>query len=156
VIRSGLLLGVALALITVTVAPAQELTPLQRQWLGGVKKILVETIQKHRANCEATTKRACDMVRTDVLDEVLQGWENTPEYGKYALGVMEWQGDLSITIGNMMYDYERRHGGRLDEGFEKEVLNRTATDSAFSPPAEYTCRHLFGTPHLSGSQGPCK
>ncbi len=146
----------ALALTTVAAAPAQELTPYQSQWLGGIKKILVETIQKQHANCEFTTKRACEIVRADLLDEVLQGWENTPDYGKYALGVMEWQGNLSITIANMLYDYERRNGGRLDEGFEKEVLNRTVTDPAFSLPAEYTCRHLFGTPHLNGSQGPCK
>jgi hypothetical protein len=140
-----LLLGVALALTTVTVAPAQELTPFQSQWLGGVKKMLVEVTQKQHTNCEASSKRACDIVRADVLDEVLQGWENTPDYGNYALGMMKWQGHLSITIANMADDYARQHG-HLGPGFDKELRNRTLTDPAFSPPAEYTCRHLFGTP----------
>jgi hypothetical protein len=88
--RSGLLLGVALALTTVTAAPAQELTTYQSQVLGGIKKSLVEYTQKLHANCDSTSKRVCDIGRVDVLDEVLKGWENTPGCGKYALNVMDW------------------------------------------------------------------
>jgi hypothetical protein len=154
--RSGLLLGVALALTTVTAARAQELTPYQSQVLGGIKKQLVEYTQKQHANCDSTSQRVCEITRVDVLDEVLQGWENTPSYGKYALNVLEWQAKRSIAFANMADDYAVKHGGSLDAGFDAELRRRITADPAFNPPEEYSCRHLFGTPHLNGSQGPCK
>jgi hypothetical protein len=61
--RSGLLLGVALALTTVTAAPGQELTPYQSQVLGGIKKMLVEYTHKQHANCDSTSKSVCDIGR---------------------------------------------------------------------------------------------
>ena len=95
-----LIIGSALAL-TVTVAAAQELTPFQRQVLGGIKKTLVEYVQKQHASCESTTKDACDIDRVDVLDDVLKDWENTPDYGRYAVTMLEWQARLAATIAEM-------------------------------------------------------
>jgi hypothetical protein len=154
-IRSGLLLGVALALTTVTAAPAQELTPFQSQWLGGIKKQLVEYTQKKHANCDSTSQRVCEITRVDVLDEVLEGWENTPGYGKYVLNVLDWNIKMSMAIANVADDYVAQHG-HLDAGFDGELRRRITANPAFFPPDEYSCRHLFGTPHLHGSQGPCK
>ena len=153
--RSGLLLGVALALTTVTAARAQELTPLQSQWLGGIKKQLVEYTQKKHANCDSTSQTVCEITRADVLDEVLEGWENTPGYGKYALDVLDWNVKMSLALATVADNYAAQHGG-LDDGFLGEVRRRISTNPAFYPPEEYLCRHMFGTPHLSGSQGPCK
>jgi hypothetical protein len=152
---SGLLLGAALAL-TVTAAPAQELTPFQSQVLGGIKKMLVEYTQNQYASC-STSKRVCDIEQVEVLDEVLERWENTPGYGKYAVEVMDWHSQMATAIGEMASNYAVRHGGSLDAGFDAELLRRMAADPAFHPPKEYTCRHMFGTPHLYGSQGDfCK
>jgi hypothetical protein len=153
--RSGLFVGVALALM-VTAAPAQELTPFQSQALAGIKKSLVEYTQKLHANCDATAKEVCETGRVDVLDEVLKGWENTPDYGRYAVGVMEWHTKLSEAITDLADDYAAQHGDHLDAGFEGEVRRRILANPAFAPPQEYTCRHIFGTPHLNGSKGPCK
>jgi hypothetical protein len=38
--------------LAATAAGAQELTPFQRQVLGGIKKSLVEYLQKQHATCE--------------------------------------------------------------------------------------------------------
>jgi len=147
----SLLLAAALAL-TVTAASAQELTPFQRQVLGGIKKMLVEYVQKQHASCGS----ACDIEQVEVLDEVLERWENAPGYGKYAVEVMDWHSKLAIAIGEMANNYVSRHG-HLDAGFDNELLRRMAADPAFHPPTEYTCRHMCGTPHLYGAQGDfCK
>jgi len=147
-----LLTGVAL---TVTAAVAQDLTPFQRQALGGFKKMLVETIQKQHAICASTSEEVCDVDRVDVLDEVLANWENTPDYGRYAVDMMEWQGELRVAIAKMADDYVRRHG-HPDVGMMQEIRRKT-TGPAFYPPKEYTCRHLFGVLHLYGAQGDhCK
>lgn len=153
--RSGLLLSVALALTTVTAAPAQDLTPYQSQVLGGVKKMLAEYIQKQHASCGSGSESVCDIGRVDVLDEVLQGWENTPDYGKYVLKMLEWHTKRTIAIGDVADDYVAKHG-RPDAGLDIEVRRKITANRAFDPPEEYTCRHMFGTQHLSGSQGPCK
>jgi hypothetical protein len=136
-------------------APAQELTPFQTQVLGGIKKQLVEYTQKLHANCDSTSQRVCDIERVDVLDEILEGWENTPGYGKYVMDVLVWHIKMSTAIATMADNYVAQHG-RPDAGLEAELRRRITTDPAFYPPEEYSCRHLFGTPHLNGSQGPCK
>jgi hypothetical protein len=151
--RSGLLLGVALAFTTVTVASAQELTPYQTQVLGGIKKMLVEYTHKQRANCDS--ERVCDIERVDVLDEVLKGWENTPGYGKYVVDVLDWHAKRAKAIATVADAYVAQHG-RPDAGLEVEVRHKITANPAFDPPEEYACRHMFGTPHLYGSQGPCK
>jgi hypothetical protein len=151
--RSEVLLGVALALTTVTAAPAQELTPYQRQVLGGVKKMLVEYTQKQRAICDPI--KTCDLERLHVLDEVLTGWENTPSYGKYTVDMLEWHGKIVTAIADAANEYVAKHG-RPDAGLEPEVQRKVSANPALNPPEEYLCRHMFGTPHLSGSQGPCK
>jgi hypothetical protein len=151
--KLGLLLGAALAFTTVTIAPAQELTPYQNQVLGGVKKLLVEYTQKQHSSCDDA--KICDLERVDVLDEVLNGWENTPDYGKYAVNVMDWQGKRAVAIATVAHDYVAKHG-RPDAGLDYEVQRKITANRAFDPPKEYLCRHMFGTPHLSGSQGPCK
>src|ERR1700747_1489616 len=110
--RSGLLLGVALVLM-VAAAPAQELTPFQSQVLAGIKKSLVEYTQKLHANCDSTLKRVCDNGRGDCLDEVLEGWENTPGYGKYVIDVMDWHVKRGMAIATLADDYAAQHGGRL-------------------------------------------
>ena len=153
VTRLGLLQGVALALM-VTAAPAQELSPFQTQVLAGIKKTLVEYTQKQHANCDST-KDVCDVERVDVLDEVLKGWENNPDYGKYAVAVLDWHAKRAIAIVNLADDYVAQHGG-LDAGFDRELRRRIIANRSFNPPEEYTCRHMFGTSHLSGSRGPCK
>jgi len=148
-----LIIGSALAL-TVTVAAAQEVTPFQHQVLGGIKKTLVEYVQKQHAGCESTMD-LCVIGRVDVLDNVLKDWENTPDYGSYAVTMMEWQAKLVKSIAEMAHDYVARHG-HLDVGFDGE-LHRRMADPAFQPPKEYLCRHMFGSPHLYGSQGDiCK
>jgi hypothetical protein len=76
------IIGGALALI-VTPAATQELTLFQRQVLDGAKKTLVESVQKQHANCDSSN--ICETMRVDILDEVLEHWENTPPYGKYAV-----------------------------------------------------------------------
>jgi hypothetical protein len=149
----GPLLGTALAYTSV-VSVAQELTPFQRQVLGGIKKMLTEYVQKTHANC-SSSKRVCDIERVDVLDEVLERWENTPDYGRYAVNVMDWQAKMAVAIRDMADDYVIRHS-HLDAGFDKELNRRISADPAFRPPEEYLCRHMFGTLHLNGSQGPCK
>ena len=68
--KTGLLFGLALAL-TVTTAPAQQLTPFQSQVLGGTKKLLIESVQQQHINCKET-KRVCEIGRVEVLDEVLE------------------------------------------------------------------------------------
>jgi hypothetical protein len=151
--RSGLLLGVALAFTTVTMAPAQELTPYQSQVLGGVKKMLIEYTQQQHAHCDAES--VCAFNRLDVLDEVLQGWENTPDYGRYVVKMLDWHTKRTIAIGDAADDYVMKHG-RPDAGLDIEVRRKITANPAFDPPEEYTCRHMFGTPHVSGSQGPCK
>jgi hypothetical protein len=147
---TALLLGAALAL-TVTAASAQQLTPFQSQVLGGIKKMLTEYVQKQHAACR-DSQRVCDAGRVDVLDDVLADWENTPSYGKYAVEVMEWQSNLSISIAAMANEYVIRHGA-LDAVFDGALTRRMASDPAFQPPAEYTCRHMFGTPHMFGAAG---
>jgi hypothetical protein len=150
--RSGLLLGVALALTTVTAAPAQELTPYQSQVLGGIKKTLVEYTQKQHANCDSTSKRVCAIGRVDVLDTVLKGWENTPGYGKYALNVMDWHVKRSIAIATVADDYVAQHG-RPDAGLEVEVrrkitanrlLTRQRNTRAGTCSARRTCTEAKG------------
>jgi hypothetical protein len=153
--RSGLLLGAALALNTVTGAPAQELTPYQSQVLGGVKKMLTEYIQKQHASCGSGSESVCGIERLDVLDEVLKGWESTPDYGKYAVNMLDWQGKLAVAISTVADDYVTKHG-RPDAGLEIELRRKISANRAFDPPEEYLCRHMFGTPHVSGSQGACK
>jgi hypothetical protein len=91
----------------------------------------------------------------DVLDEVLEGWENTPGYGKYVVDMLDWHGKRSMAIATVADDYVAQHG-RPDAGLEVEVRRKITANPAFDPPEEYLCRHMFGTPHLSGSQGPCK
>jgi hypothetical protein len=152
-IRSGLLLGVAVALTTFTAVSAQELTPYQRQVLGGIKKMLVEYTQKTHANCDSNS--TCDLVRVDVLDEVLNSWENTPGYAKYVVNVLDWHGKRAVAMADAANEYVAKHG-RPDAGLEPEVQRKISANRAFDPPEEYLCRHMFGTPHLSGSQGPCK
>jgi hypothetical protein len=147
--------SIAVALFTITAAPAQELTPFQTQVLGGIKKQLVEYTKKKHANCDSTSQRVCEITRADVLDEVLEGWENTPDYGKYAIDMMDWNIKLTTAIANLADDYVAQHG-HLDEGFDGELRRRITANPAFYPPEEYSCRHMFGTPHMSGSQGPCK
>jgi hypothetical protein len=72
------------------------------------------------------------------------------------LWMMRWQAELSIVIAEMANNYVLRHG-HLDAGFENELLRRNAADPAFHPPKEYSCRHVFGTPHPYGAQGDfCK
>src|SRR5713101_6026553 len=146
----ALLFGAALALIA-TAAPAQQLTPFQSQVLGGIKKMLTEYVQKQHAACR-DSQRVCDVGRVDVLDDVLADWENTPSYGKYTVEVMEGQSNLSISIAAMANEYVIRHGA-LDAAFDGALTRRMASDPAFKPPAEYTCRHIFGTPHMFGAAG---
>jgi hypothetical protein len=141
---------VAGAIGTMSTASAQELTAFQRQVLGGIKKSLTEYLHKQHANCSVS--RVCDIGRVDVLDDVLANWDNTPSYGRCALDVMKWQANLSISIAGMANEYVTQHGA-LDAAFESALMRRQATDPAFQPPAEYTCRHIFGTPHLYGAAG---
>ena len=152
--RSELLPGVALVLM-VAAAPAQELSPSQSQVLAGIKKTLVEYTQKQHANCDSTVKEVCDLGRVDVLDEVLKGWENTPGYAKYVADVLNWHAKRAIALGKLTDDYVAKHG-RLDAGFDSEVRRSITANRYFDPPEEYTCRHMFGAPHLDGSKGPCK
>jgi hypothetical protein len=77
----------------------------------------------------------------DVLEEILEKWEDTPAYGKYAVDVLEWQNKLIIAQGDMANDYVLRHG-HLDAGFTKELHQRMASDPAFQLPEEYVYRHL--------------
>jgi hypothetical protein len=140
----SILTGAMLALATTT-ATAQQLTPFQRQVLGAIKGQLVEYLQKQHATCNATSKMVCDMERVDVIDEVLERWENTPAYGTYALNMLKWHGDMAMAIGQMANTYVARHGA-LDPEFLNSVQQRMVTDQAFQPPREYTCRHLFGAP----------
>jgi hypothetical protein len=77
----------------------------------------------------------------DVLEEVLQRWEDTLPYARYAVDVLDWQGKLSMALGDMADDYVLKHGA-LDAGFEKELRHRTVSDPAFQPPKEYSYRHL--------------
>jgi hypothetical protein len=90
------------------------------------------------------------------LDEVSASWENTPVYGTYAVKMLDWNGKLAVAIAEMANNYVARHG-RLDPGFDNELLRRQVTDPVFQPPKEYTCRHMFGTPQLYGAGGDlCK
>jgi hypothetical protein len=122
----------------------QQLTPYQQRVLLGVKNLLTERIEKNLHNFEPDSQ-LYQIERIEVLKEVLRDWTDMPDYGRYAVDVMEWQGNLSIAIANMADDYVRQHG-HLDPGFDKELRNRTGTDPAFSPPAEYLNRHLCGVP----------
>jgi hypothetical protein len=146
----SVLFGAAALALTVTAVLAQQLTPFQSQVLGGIKKLLTEYAQQQHGNC--TTPRVCDIGRVEVLDEVLEHWENTPAYGKYAAEIMDWHAKRSMAIGKMANDYVVRHG-RLDPGFDNELLRRSEADPAFHPPKEYSCRHMFGTPHMFGAAG---
>ena len=135
---------------------AQELTPFQSQVLGATKITLMELAKKYHERCNSTLQIVCEIGRVDVLDEVLERWENTPVYGKYAVGVMKWQTKMSMAIANMADNYVAEHG-RLDSRFDIELRRRMAADPTFQPPKEYLCRHMFGTPHLYGSRGDfCK
>jgi hypothetical protein len=148
-----LLFAAAVAVTVATSVPVeaqqQALTPFQRQGLRAVKKFLTETIEKYHRNLDALNDPAAaaavsEMDRLDVLDEVLRDWTDTPEYGRYAVNVMEWQNHLVITIADMSYEYKRKHG-QLDEGFEKEMRDWIGTcDPVLNPPAEYLNRHLCG------------
>ena len=147
----------AIAMVATVTTPVraqtqqQALTPFQQQVLRGVKKLLTETIEKSRRNFNtyepAVANNLYQIERIEVLEEVLQSWTDTPDCARYAVAMMDWQGNLSIAIAHMADDYVVQHG-HLDAGFDGELRRRTATDPAFTPPEEYLMRHLFGVPDV--------
>jgi hypothetical protein len=70
--------------------------------------------------------------------------------------MLDWHGKMAVAIAEMANNYVLKRG-RLDAGFENELLRKQASDPLFQPLKEYTCRHMFGTPHLYGAKGDyCK
>jgi hypothetical protein len=135
----------AVAILCLGQAPA----PTTPSVLSIVRGLLMETIDKQRNNCASTVAEVCKITRLDTLEEVLSGWEDTPAYARYAVSVIEWQNNLSVTVANIADDYVVRHGA-LDAGFSKELGNLMLNDLRFQPPAEFVMRHLKHLGELGG------
>src|SRR5712671_1117752 len=90
----------ALSLVLLaTAVTAQQLTPYQRQVVGGIKKMLTEYYDKQNAICARVNN--CDTLWVEVLSNVLDEWQDAPDYAKYAVDIMEWHSNLAITFSKM-------------------------------------------------------
>jgi hypothetical protein len=114
--------AIALTVPTCARAQLQALSPYQQQvLLRGVKRLLTDKIETARHDFNTygpiVAKTLYQIQRIEVLEEVLQNWTDTPDYARYALNVLEWQGQLSIAIADMADAYVLQHG-HLDPRFK--------------------------------------